>query len=132
MPSWNTVHVEGRLGRDPEVKYIGSGGKAVTEVSIAVNAGKDKPPIWVPVKAWNERAGVLAGFKKGQMVVIDGQIGVDTWQDKNSGAKREKLYVLAWDIALHEWSREDAPPATAPPPLRATVPTAADLDDHPF
>ena len=44
--SLNVVHLVGRAGRDPEVKYFDSG-KVVCNFSLAVNRIKrDDPPDW--------------------------------------------------------------------------------------
>ena len=54
--------------------------------------------------------------QKGQEILIDGSIRQDSWEDKESGQKRSKLYVRAdsWQFT----QRKPSVPAPAPAPER--------------
>lgn len=106
--NYNSVQVIGNLGADPELKTFGSG-SCVCECRIAVYNGKDrttgqpKPSMWWTVKAWNQTAEVLANFRKGdRLQVVEGQLAMDEWQDRETGANRTKPYILAWKVAKIE------------------------------
>lgn len=106
--AYNAVQLIGNLGADPEVKFFNSGSR-VAECRIAVYAGKDKttgepkPSMWFTVKGWNKCADALMEFRKGdRLQVVEGQLSQDTWQDRETGAKRTKDYVLAWEVAKIE------------------------------
>jgi single-strand DNA-binding protein len=101
MPSYSKAILVGHLTRDVEIKYIPSG-TAVTEVAVAVNdkrKGRDGEWIeevsFIDVTIWGKTA-ELAGeyLSKGSAVMIEGRLKQDTWQDKESGAKRSKLRVV--------------------------------------
>jgi single-strand DNA-binding protein len=91
----------GNLTRDPELKSIGSGTQ-VCETSIAVNKKwKDKNSgemrekvAFIDVTWWGRTAeNVAQYFKKGNRILVEGELDQDTWTDKTTGQKRSKLKV---------------------------------------
>jgi len=62
--------------------------------------------------------------KKGQEILIDGSIRQDTWEDKESGQKRSKLYVRAdgWQFTQRKVA---APEAPTPAPASEAKPKAS-------
>lgn len=109
--NYNSVQLIGNLGADPEIKFFDSGSR-VAECRIAVYAGKDKstgehkPSMWFTVKAWNACADELMNLRKGdRLQVVEGQLSQDAWQDRETGAKRSKDYVLAWKVIKIERQR---------------------------
>lgn len=86
----NLVIVDGRLGRDPDTKFTGSG-KQVTNFSIAVDDGygEKKVTTWLNIVAWNKTAEAVQKYvKKGSHVLIEGRIQVREWEDKTGGKKK--------------------------------------------
>lgn len=117
--NYNSVQLIGNLGADPEVKFFENGSR-VAECRIAVYNGKDKatgepkPSMWFTVKAWNKCADDLIDFRKGdRLQVVEGQLSQDAWQDRETGAKRSKDYVLAWKVAKVERQPREAQSAAA-------------------
>lgn len=126
--SYNQVQLIGNLGDDPKVKYFES--SRVAECRIAVYNGKDKrtgennPSMWITVKAWNAAADELMNFRKGdRLQVVRGQWGQDTWQDRDTGARRTKDYCLAWEVAKIERQPKSQEQIQKP---------AIDFDEIPF
>lgn len=116
MSDINRVVITGRLGRDPEVRYIQSG-TAVCQLNVAVgsswfdkqtNQRKEKTA-WVDVTCWGKTA-ELAGeyLSKGREVGIDGRLEMDEWTDKESGQKRSKLKVVCEQLRFIG-GKQDAP-----------------------
>lgn len=68
----------GRLGKPAELKTL-EGGKQVINFSIAVDDGKDRPPIWIDCARWSEKAGILPYLLKGTQVAVSGTIGLRKW-----------------------------------------------------
>jgi single-strand DNA-binding protein len=92
----NSVALIGRLGRDPETRYT-TGGKAVTNFSIAVDYGfgDKKTTSWIPVVAWEKTAELAQQYLgKGSQVAVTGRLQERSWQDKE-GNKRTVLEVIA-------------------------------------
>lgn len=103
----NKVIILGRLGADPEVRYMPSGG-AVTNLSVATNDGyKDKQTgeykestEWHRVVLFGRTAEVAGEYlKKGGMVYIEGRIRTSKWQGKD-GQDRYTTEVVASSMQL--------------------------------
>jgi len=61
----------------------------------------------VDVTVWGQEAERLAKLQKGQEVQIVGSLRQSQWQDKQTGQKRTKLYVKAWEWAAIEPARAE-------------------------
>ena len=103
----NKVILIGRLGADPEVRYMPSGG-AVANLRLATNDGyKDKNSgQFVENTEWHRvvvfgRLAEIAGeyLRKGRMVYIEGRIRTNKWQDQ-SGQDRYTTEVVANELQL--------------------------------
>ncbi len=100
MQDLNEVFIEGNLGRDPELKYTGSG-TAVCRFSIASNYSKkkadggwDSVPVWVDVQCWEKTAELVSSnLHKGQKARVRGKLRVDSWE--KDGQKHTRMFVLA-------------------------------------
>ena len=108
MASFNKVILMGNLTRDPELRYTASN-MAICKVGMAVNRRvKDQQtdqwreePTFVDVPIFGKRGEAFDKFhKKGASAFIDGELRFDQWEDKESGQKRSKLYVVAnnWEF----------------------------------
>ena len=115
----NKVIILGRLGQDPEVRYMPNGG-AVANVSIATNDGyKDKQTgqyidvtEWHRVVIFNKMAEVVQQYcKKGSQLYVEGRIRTNKWQDQ-TGADRYTTEIVANEIQLMGGSSQggDNPP----------------------
>ena len=138
----NNVILIGRLGRDPEVRYMPNG-EAVCNFSIATSESwKDQSGQRQERTEWHNitmyrRLAEIAGqyLKKGSQVYLEGKIQSRKYQDKN-GVER-----TAYDIIVNEMkmldggnSEQQAQPAqaeTPTPPRRQATPAAPveDIDD---
>ncbi len=92
----NKVILIGNLGKDPEVRYMPSGG-AVANVTLATSESwKDKQSgekqertEWHTVVFYNRLAEIAGEYlKKGSKVYVEGSLRTRKWQDKNSGTDR--------------------------------------------
>ena len=111
--SVNKVILVGRLGRDPETRYTGSG-QAVANFSVATdesykdrNGERQKRTEWHRITAWGKLAEICQQYlKKGTMVYIEGRIQSREWQD-NEGQKRTSFDIVANTMKMLS-SRGDA------------------------
>lgn len=101
MPNVNQLVVCGNLTRDITMKYT-QGGMAIAEIGICVNNRVKRNDEWTddPVFLDCTAFGKTAEFandhlSKGAAAVITGKISMDQWTDKQTGAKRSKLKVIA-------------------------------------
>ena len=108
MASFNKVILMGNLTRDPELRFTGNN-MAVCKFGLAVNRRfKDgatgewkEEPTFVDVTIFGARAEPFAKYhKKGKPAFIAGSLRLDSWEDKNGGGKRSKLFVVAdtWEF----------------------------------
>lgn len=108
MSSFNKVILMGNLTRDPELRYTPSN-MPICKFGIAVNrrfkdsqSGEWKEePTFVDITIFGARAEPFARYHtKGKPCFIEGSLRLDTWEDKNGGGKRSKLYVVAdtWEF----------------------------------
>lgn len=122
MGNFNKVLLMGNLTRDPETRYAGSG-TAIVKFGLAVNErfqGADGQwqdrPTFVDVTMFGKRGEAFAKFHtKGKPAFIEGKLRLDTWEDKQDGSKRSKLYVVAdaWEFC---GGREEGGPGGSPQP----------------
>ena len=102
MASYNKVLLMGNLTRDPEVRYTPKG-TALANLGVAVNrvwtteSGEQKEEVtFVDIEVWGRQAETAGQYlSKGRPVFIEGRLKLDSWEDKESGQKRNKLKVVA-------------------------------------
>ncbi len=146
----NKVILVGICGKDPETRYMPSGG-AVTSISIATNESwKDKQTgekqertEWHNITFFN-RLGEIAGeyLKKGSQVYIEGSLRTEKWTDK-SGNDRYTTKIISHEMQMlggrpggdgdyapaQQQSQQQAQPQ--PTPSEAPIDESFD-DDIPF
>lgn len=100
----NKVQLTGNVARDIEMRHTNSG-MAVASFSIAVNSQKKVNDEWIDevdffdVTFFGKRAETVAKyFKKGSKILIMGRLKTDSWEDRESGQKRYKTFVIAEDF----------------------------------
>ena len=90
VSSVNKVHLLGRLGRDPEVRYLANG-DAVCNLRIATtrtwknkdSGEKMEETEWTSTVAYGRTAEVQGEYlKKGHLVYIEGRMKTRKWVDK--------------------------------------------------
>jgi single-strand DNA-binding protein len=100
--SVNKVIIVGNLGRDPEVRSFGNGGKVVNLRIATSENWRDKQTgerkertEWHSVAIYNEALGKIAEqyLKKGSTVYVEGQLETRKWQDP-SGADRYTTEIV--------------------------------------
>jgi single-strand DNA-binding protein len=116
--SVNKVILIGRVGRDPEVRYIPSGVPVAT-FSVATdesfkskNGEQQQHTEWHKVVAWNKLAEICGEYlTKGKLVYIEGSIRSRQWEDQ-SGNKRTSYEIIARNMQMLG-SRSDSERAAA-------------------
>jgi single-strand DNA-binding protein len=97
-----TAH--GNLGRDPELKEVGS--SQVASFSIAARTGKDQTT-WIDCSVWGKRADtVMEYLHKGDRVTVVGSGRIRTF-DKKDGSEGKSLELNVSDFTLPAKSTPD-------------------------
>jgi len=103
----NKVTLIGRLGADPEVKYMPSGG-AVTNISLATTrrwkdrqSGERRDETeWHRVTFFNRLAEIAGEYlRKGSLIYVEGRIRTRKWQDQN-GQDRYMTEIIAEQMQM--------------------------------
>ena len=141
MPSLNKVILMGNLTRDPEIKHTAAG-TAVGDIGLAVNrvtkdeqGEKREEVTFIDVTLWGRTAELVGQYMtKGRPVLIEGRLHLDQWQDKETGANRSKLKVVATNVQFlgggNRGGDQPTPQPAQPGQIIQTVPD--DGDDIPF
>ncbi len=102
----NKVILIGRLGADPDVRYMADGtpvinfNMATNEPVRAADGTWEERAEWHRVVAFRKLAETMAGFLgKGRLVYVEGRLQTRQWQD-NQGVKRYTTEIVARDIKL--------------------------------
>ncbi len=107
MANLNKVQLIGNITRDPEVKYTPKG-SAVTDLGLAINrfytteTGEKREEVtFVDVTLWGRQAEIAGEYcKKGRSIYVEGRLQLDSWEDKATGQKRNKLRVVGDSMQL--------------------------------
>jgi single-strand DNA-binding protein len=120
----NHVTLAGRLTREPETRYTQSG-TAIADISLAVtrywrnDKGESQEEVaFIDVTAFGRSAEMIQKhLHKGREIFVDGHLKLDQWDDKQTGAKRSKLKVIADSLQFVGPKPQAAQPeAPAPSP----------------
>lgn len=151
----NRVILTGNLTADPELRSTGSG-MPVCALRVAVNGRRKQGEEWVDkpnyfnVTVFGRSAETTAQYlSKGSPVAVDGRLDWREWADKETGAKRSAVEIVADTVQFlggrsdggggqnggGYQPRSDVPAnvddfAPAPTPVGGGAPTAD--DDIPF
>ena len=124
----NHVTIGGNLVRDPELKYLPNGTALVTATIANNKKWKDangqpvEKVVFVGINIWGKTAEAFAQWhKKGDLCLVEGELDQETWDDKDTGKKRErtKVRVERW----HFMPKKDGQGAAPAPAPRAAAPT---------
>lgn len=103
----NKVTLIGRLGQNPEVKFLPNG-NAVANVSLATSEEwKDKATgepqkrtEWHKVTFYNRLAEIVGEYlKKGAQIYVEGKLQTRKWQDKE-GVDRYTTEIIAHELQM--------------------------------
>ena len=118
MASFNKVILIGNMTADPELKQTQTG-TSVCSFSIAVNRRFSKNEQgqtvdFINIVAWRQSADfVCRYFKKGNPILVCGQLQTRTWTD-NRGQKRYATEVVADEVSFVAPSGAGTPGGAAP------------------
>jgi len=101
----NQCNFIGRLGSDPELKYLPNG-DAVCNISIAVgddykdkSGNKQEATEWVRVVAFRRLGEVISEYcRKGSKVFVSGKMKTRMW--KQNGEKKYETEIVANDLQM--------------------------------
>lgn len=115
MSADNSVTLMGRLTAEPETQTFGTG-SSVVKFRLAVGRSKkdkntgaydNSNTCYIDCTVWKGKDGkgglhdvVLQYVKKGDQVLINGELKFEQWEEKGTGAKRSKHTVNVRDLTM--------------------------------
>ena len=125
--SLNKVLLIGNLGKDPEVRYTGSGVPVAT-FSIATNeswqdqdGNTQERTEWHNIVAWRKLAEICHQYlRKGKKIYIEGRIQTRSYDDKNTGAKKYITEIVANSMIMLDSKDPGEAGSYVPPETPAT------------
>ena len=105
MASVNKVCLLGRLGADPELRYLSSGTpvgslRVATNRSYKNNAGETvEQTEWHQVEVFGKNAENCKEYlKKGRSVYLEGRLQTNSWDDAKTGQKRYSTKIVTGNV----------------------------------
>ena len=135
--SVNKVILIGRIGRDPEVRYMPNG-EAVANFSVATSEswkGKDgqkqERTEWHNVTLYRKLAEIAGQYlKKGSQVYIEGKIQSRKYTGKD-GIERTAYEIIGSEMKMLEGNNTGTESVPAPPTKQdQTAPAHVDFEDE--
>ncbi len=121
----------GNLGSDPEYKVLDSGAK-VCNVNAAVTPRVKQgdewvngETTWVRLTAWNYQADKLVTLKKGESVMVEGVLTLETYTKKDGSGDASALNVRVDEVFVGVRTGDDKPAAAAAAPAAEKEDTVA-------
>ena len=109
----NKAILMGRLTRDPELRYTGSG-TPVCSFTIAIpnGYGESQTTDFINCTAWNKTAEfVNKYFSKGKVIIVVGRIQTRSWEGQD-GKKNYATEVVASEVSFGDSKKDsDSVPA---------------------
>ena len=141
--TFNRITIVGRLGRDPEMRYLPSG-DPVTSFSVATDerwrtqdGQQQERTTWFRVSAFGRLAETCSQFlHKGSYVYVEGSLSQQEFTGRD-GTQRTSLEVRARDMRMLDKRGEGGEPGAemgGPVATGAPAPAGEDanMDDIPF
>lgn len=138
MATLNKVMLIGRLGKDPELKYVGDG-IAKSSFTLATDdsykdasGNKVERTDWHNIVTWRNVAEVVNKFlKKGSLVYLEGKIGTRSYDDKD-GNKKYITEVTAFRMQMLDAKKSSESGAAVEEPATSFDEVKDSADDLPF
>jgi len=142
MSGVNKAIILGRVGKDPETRYM-TNGEAVTSFSVATSetwkdkSGEKQEKVeWHNITAFRKLAEIMGQYvHKGDMIYVEGKISTEKYTDK-AGVEKYSTKIIADQMTMlggKQQVNDDAQPErTAQPAKQAAKPASAAKVDDPF
>lgn len=94
----NSVFISGELIVAPIFRPVGD--HKVCVLKLAVKDRWNETFIFIDVETWDKHADIIDNLKlnKGDTISVEGSLKMDTWNDKDTGVERSKLFISAINI----------------------------------
>lgn len=134
----NKVILIGRMGQNPDVKYLPNG-NAVANVSLATSeewkdkatGEQQKRTEWHKVTFYNRLAEIVGEYlQKGAQIYVEGKLQTRKWE--KDGVERYTTEIIAHELQMlggKSGASQDGPPSDVPQHKVPTPGSGVDFDD---
>lgn len=100
--SLNIVHLVGRAGQDPDMKYFESGTvKCKLTLAVRRPTRNSDEPDWFTLELWGKDAEIAGNYvRKGSLIGVKGSLKFDYWSDRTTGAPRSAPVIKVEKLDL--------------------------------
>jgi len=116
LPKINSLHLSGRLTREPELKYTSANNTAVCKLSLAFDRSFQKDGEWqqetsyLDITVWGKQAEYCSEkLIKGSPVLVEGYLRTYTYIDKENNNRKATEIVAQKIHSLAKNEQESAP-----------------------
>ena len=103
MGNMNKVILIGRLGQDPELKYVGKNETAVVNISLATSekyknkAGDQVDDTqWHNLTFWSRTAEILEQYcTSGSQIYVEGKLKTESWEDDDENTRYTTKIIVS-------------------------------------
>ena len=132
MPYLNRYAFIGNLTKAPELRLRPTDGKqALCLLNVAINRDtrdesgekRTRTTFINDIEVWGPSGEACAHFLTlGSLVLVEGRMDVDRWQDRQSGARRQRMKVVAESVQFLRIRRPSAEAQAAEPEAGPAAP----------
>ena len=102
------ITITGNVVADPELRTTANGKSVASFTVVTSKSVKQTDGTWEntdttfwDVKCWGKTAeNVIETLRKGFSVIVSGSAIQENWEDKNTGQKRSKIAITAWNVGV--------------------------------
>ena len=125
----NLAIIEGRIGKDIEIKQVGQ--SVVAKISVATsekwtdkNTGqKQERTTWHNVEAWGKQAEIISQyFKKGDGIGLQGSIQTDEYEKNGEKRYSTKIKLTSFWFPVSSGQSQNAQPQQVSNPSYGNIP----------
>jgi len=109
MPNLNLCVLIGNVTRRPEMNEP-KRDLLIAKFGLAVNSkhGEREETLFIDVTCFNRLAEIVDDYVgEGDPVAIEGRLVLDQWEDKETGAKRSKIHLIADKLQMLGGKKDD-------------------------
>lgn len=104
----SNITITGNVVADPELRTTANGKSVASFTVVTSKSVKQTDGTWEntdttfwDVKCWGKTAeNVIESLRKGFSVIVSGSAIQENWEDKNTGQKRSKIAITAWNVGV--------------------------------
>lgn len=141
--TYQLIVIAGYVGQDAQFEYVPIDGNpnervALLKFSVAVNkvtgrgADRKETTTWFEVAVWRQLAENLSSYvKKGSFVLVEGEVSVSAYLDKNS-SPQASMKISASTVRLLGPKQSQQPTPSSESAPNSPIPKPEDVGELPF